>query len=60
MSLNLSLRPSLLVQVLGGQLWGVFMNEWVGVPAQAVRANVVSIVLLVTAVTIIAVAGALL
>lgn len=46
--------------VLGGQLWGVLMKEWVGVPVQAVRINIASISLLVMAVTIIAIAGAVL
>lgn len=46
--------------VLGGQLWGVFMKEWVGVPHKAVRVNIASISLLVTAVTVIAIAGSVL
>ncbi len=36
------------------------MKEWVGVPRLALRVNVLSICLLVTAVTIIAIAGAVL
>lgn len=51
------LRP---VQVLNGQLWSVFMKEWVGVPKKAMSINILSISLLVTAVTIIAIAGAVL
>eukprot|EP00903_Cladosiphon_okamuranus_P017561 g16175.t1 len=46
--------------VLSGQLWGVFMKEWVGVPRLALKANVLSICLLVIAVTVIAVAGSVL
>ncbi|CAM9589638.1 unnamed protein product [Discosporangium mesarthrocarpum] len=44
--------------VLSGQIWSLFLREWEGAPAQAVRVNVVSIFLLVCAVTVIAVAGA--
>ncbi|CAM9680111.1 unnamed protein product [Laminaria digitata] len=46
--------------VLNGQLWSVFMKEWVGVPKAAMKINILSISLLVTAVTIIAIAGAVL
>ncbi|CAM9150746.1 unnamed protein product [Scytosiphon promiscuus] len=46
--------------VLGGQIWSVFMKEWVGVPRLAMKVNIASICLLVTAVTIIAIAGAVL
>ena len=48
------------IQVLSGQMWGVFMKEWVGVPRLALKVNVLSICLLVTAVTVIAIAGAVL
>lgn len=47
-------------QVLSGQIWGVFMKEWVGVPRLAMKVNVLSICLLVTAVIVIAIAGAVL
>eukprot|EP00752_Nemacystus_decipiens_P003114 g2884.t1 len=46
--------------VLGGQMWSVLMKEWVGVPRLALKINVLSISLLVTAVTVIAIAGAVL
>lgn len=36
------------------------MKEWVGVPKLAMQVNITSIVILVTAVTIIAIAGAIL
>lgn len=49
-----------LTQVLSGQLWSVLMKEWVGVPKLAVNVNIVSISLLVVAVTVIAIAGAVL
>ncbi|CAN0534242.1 unnamed protein product [Ectocarpus sp. 8 AP-2014] len=46
--------------VLSGQIWSVFMKEWAGVPPLAMKVNVASICLLVAAVSIIAVAGAVL
>eukprot|EP00904_Undaria_pinnatifida_P013313 jgi/Undpi1/9111/HiC_scaffold_26.g11569.m1 len=46
--------------VLNGQLWSVLMKEWVGVPKKAMSINILSISLLVTAVTVIAIAGAVL
>ncbi|CAM9163497.1 unnamed protein product [Pylaiella littoralis] len=46
--------------VLSGQMWSIFMKEWVGVPRLAMQVNIASIVTLVTAVTIIAIAGAVL
>lgn len=46
--------------MLSGQLWSLLMKEWVGVPKLAVNVNIVSISLLVVAVTVIAIAGAVL
>ena len=46
--------------MLNGQLWSVFMKEWVGVPKAARNINILSISLLVTAVAVIAIAGAVL
>lgn len=45
-------------QVLGGQLWSIFMRDWEGVPKAAVKMNILSIVLIIIAVSLIAVAGA--
>lgn len=47
-------------QVLGGQLWSIFMRDWEGVPKAAVKMNVLSILLIIIAVSLIAVAGAVL
>ncbi|CAM9457239.1 unnamed protein product [Ascophyllum nodosum] len=46
--------------VLSGQLWSIFMKEWVGVTKLAVNVNILSMCLIISAVIIIAIAGAVL
>mmetsp|Transcript_17853 Transcript_17853/g.23510 ORF Transcript_17853/g.23510 Transcript_17853/m.23510 type:complete len:413 (-) Transcript_17853:103-1341(-) len=43
--------------VLFGQLWGIYLKEWDGAPRPAVQMNVLSFSLLISAVTVIAIAS---